>query len=73
MDLVDPTAGEIHQRREVVLGTECLGLEAYDSACGSGFLVRLCRSTTDNVSHGRVNAQPLGVIDIFITGQSAVY
>ena len=53
MDLVDPLSGNIHQRREVALGTERLGLEASDSAGGRGFLVRLCRPPTDNVPHGR--------------------
>ena len=35
-------------------------------------LPRSCRSPTNHVSHGGVDAQPLGVVDIFITGQSAV-
>ena len=50
MDLVDPLAREIHQRREVAFGTERFSLEASDSAGGSGFLVRLCRSATDNMA-----------------------
>ena len=32
----------------------------------------MCRSAANHVSHGGVDAQPLGVVDIFITGQSAV-
>ena len=32
MGLVDPLAGKIHQRREVALGTERLGLESADFA-----------------------------------------
>ena len=72
MDLVDPLAGEIHQRREVALGTERLGLEASDSAGGSGFLVRQRRSATDNVTHGRIDRQPLGIVHVFIACQSAV-
>ena len=32
MGLVDPLAGKVHQRREVALGTERLGLESADFA-----------------------------------------
>ena len=72
MDLVDPLARKVHQRRQVAALAEYLGLEASNSACGSGFLVRLCRPPTDNVPHGRVDRQSLGIVHIFVSCQSAV-
>jgi len=69
---VDPAAGELHQRREVALGAERLRLKAADLAARSGLLLRLTGPATDHVAHGRIDAQPLGIVDIFITGQSAV-
>ena len=55
MDLVDPLAGKVHQGHQVAVGAERLGLKASDSACGSGFLIRLCCPATDNVPHGRID------------------
>ena len=72
VDRVDPAAGEIHQRRQVALAAERLGLESADLATRRRLLLRLAGPSTNHVSHGGVDAQTLGVVDIFITGQAAV-
>ena len=72
MCLVDPLAGEIHQRREIALGAERLRLEPADFAARSRLLLRQYRTPSDHVAERRVHTQPLGIVDIFITCQSAV-
>ena len=72
MDLVDPLAGEIHQRREVALGTERPGLESGDFAGRGGLLLRQRSTPTDNVTHREVDGQSLRVVDVLVARQSAV-
>ena len=72
MCLVDPLAGEIHQRREIALGAERLRLEPADFTGRSGLLLRLAGSASHDVTHRGIDAQPLGIVDIFTTCQSAV-
>ena len=72
MDLVDPLAGELHQRREVAAGTERLGLEASHYAHGSGFacLAPLPARPPHGAWPGR--RQTFGIIHVFVSCQSAV-
>ena len=71
VDLVDPPAGKIDQRREVALSAEHLGLEPTDLA-GRSMLLRQRRSPADNVPHRGIDGQSLRVVHVFITGQPAV-
>ena len=70
MRLVDPLAGEVHQRAQVLAGAEGLGLEAADLAGRGGALVS--GPAAHHGSHGGIDAQALGVVDILVAGQSAV-
>ncbi len=68
--LVDPLAGEIDQMLEVLRGAEGLGLEACHLPGGGGRLI--LGRTTDHDPQGGIEAEALGIIDIFIAGQTAV-
>ncbi len=51
MDLVNPLAGELHQRRQVALGAECVGLESADLAGRGRMLLRLVGSAAYDMPH----------------------
>ena len=72
MDLVDPLAGKIHQRREVAAGVDNLRLKAANLTGGSSPFVRQRCSATNHMTHGRIDRQPLGIVHVFIACQSAV-
>ncbi|MDE0863018.1 MAG: hypothetical protein OSA98_04470, partial [Rubripirellula sp.] len=71
VDVVDPAAGEIHQRREIASAAERLGLESADLATRRRLFIRLTRPSANHVASRRVHTQPLGVVDIFVACQSA--
>jgi hypothetical protein len=67
---LDPSTGQVRERREVGLGRQPLGLKAAHLA-GRGR--RAIRSlAADDGPHRRVTGQPLGVIDVFVAGETAV-
>jgi hypothetical protein len=70
MGLVDPLARQIDQERQILVGAECVGLEAGHLTGGRGCGV-LGPATHDGPHHG-IEAKAIGVIDILVTGQSAV-
>ena len=69
MDLVDPLAQQIHQRCQVALGAENLGLEATRAARGRSFVVRLRCLATHDVTRGRINRQSLGITGDFAAAE----
>ena len=68
MNAVDPLAGEVGERREVVLRREPIRLEAAHLARRSR--ATLSRPTTDNPAHRRILAQALGVVHVIISGET---
>jgi hypothetical protein len=61
---VDPLAGEIGERREVLLGRQPSRLEAAHLARRrSAFRGRLA---ADDPAHGRIMAKTFGVVDILV-------
>jgi hypothetical protein len=67
MNLVDPLAGEIDERRQVLFRCEPSRLEAPHltrrrRASGDGL-------AADDPSHRRIMAEPLGVVDVLVSGQ----
>ncbi len=61
LDLVDPLAGEIHQRREIACGAERLRFKPAHFAGRSGLLLRLAGSASHDVTHRGIDAPPLGI------------
>jgi hypothetical protein len=68
--LVDPLPGEIHQMLEVLCAGECIRLEACHLTGGGCRLI--LGPTPDHDPHRGIEAKTLGIIDIFIAGQTAV-
>src|SRR4051794_19745851 len=64
-----PLPGEVDQVLEVLLGAEGLGLEACHLTGGSCRLI--LGPTTDHDPHRGIEAKTLGIIDIFLAGQTA--
>ena len=65
-DAVNPLAGYCGQGGEVVRVGEHLSLEATDLTGGRGVVVH--GPTANDVTQHRVDAQPLGVVGILVTG-----
>ena len=70
MRLVDPLPGEVHQTLEVLLGAENLRLEAGRLTGGGRRLV--LGPAAYHGSHRRIDTEAVGVVHIFIAGQTAV-
>ena len=70
---VDPATRQIHERCEILLRAENVRLETADLTGGSGVLVSQRCSATNHVTHRWVDSQSLGVVDILVACQSAVY
>jgi hypothetical protein len=64
MHPVDPSAGQIRQRRQVGVGRQPLGLEAPHLAVGSGGTIEPV--TANDRAHRGVAGEPLGVVDILV-------
>jgi hypothetical protein len=69
VDLVDPSAGESREGREVDVARQPLGLEAPHLAAGSRMAFQPL--ATDDGSHGWIAGEPLGVIDVLVAGEPA--
>ena len=67
MDAVDPLPGETAELGEILVTREPLGLEPPHLA-GRG-RVSHDDPATDDPAHRRIAAQPVGVIDVFISGE----
>ena len=64
---IDPLAGQIHQPFQVGLGREGLGLEAADLAGGGRRVVP--GPPAHDGSHGGIDAESLGVVEVLVPGQ----
>ena len=67
-----PLARESHQRIEVRICAEDFGLIPAHLTGRSRLLLRLAGSAANDVTHGWIDAQPFGVIQIFVACQAAV-
>ena len=67
---VDPRAGQVHERREVRLARQPLGLEAAHLA-GRGRR-SVDALAADDGAHHRIAGEPLGIVDVFVAGEPAV-
>src|SRR5271163_1765230 len=69
MNTVDPLAGEIGERRQVLFGRQPSRLEAAHLAC------RGCAATgclaANNPAHRGIMAKTFGVVDVLVTSQAA--
>ena len=65
---VNPAPRRIDQHREVLRPGQHLGLEPAHGTRGG--CARLHRTSADNLPHHRIAAQPVGVIDVLISGQA---
>ena len=67
MEPVDPLPVQVGQRRPVLGQGQCLGLER-SHLRGRG---RLCTDSpaTDNLAHDGIEGQPVGIVDILVSGQ----
>jgi hypothetical protein len=68
--LVDPLPGQIDQVLEVALAGECFRLEARHLTGGRRRMV--LGPAAHHGSHGRIEAEAFGVVDILVSGQAAV-
>jgi hypothetical protein len=68
--LVGPLPGAVHQELQVLFGAEGLGLEAGHLTGGSCRMV--LGAAADHGPQGGIEAEALGVVDIFVAGQPAV-
>jgi hypothetical protein len=68
MNAVDPLAGQMGERREVLFRTEPVHLETSHLAC-RGRASR-GRFPADDPLHRGIMAQPLGFVDILISGDA---
>ena len=71
MNTVDPLAGKLDKRREVLLHCQPARLE-------TPHLARRCRRdksrlATNNPAHRRIMAQALGVVHVFVSGEPTEY
>ena len=69
MDEIDPLAGQVSKRREVLGYREPLRLEAAHLARRSR--TTLSRFAADNPAHRRIVTQPLGVVHVLVTSEAA--
>ena len=67
MNAVDPVPGQIGERGKVVAGREPLSLEP-SHLTGRGRIV-LDGLAADDPAHRRITPQPVGVVDVFISGK----
>jgi hypothetical protein len=67
MNVVDPLPGESGKRGEVLVNREPLGLEPPHLA-GQG-RIALDGLAADDPAHRRITPQPVGVVDVFISGK----
>ena len=65
---VDPAAGEIGQRGEVLGPRQHRGLEP--THCARRRRAALHRPATDELAHHRITAQPVGVVDVLVAGEA---
>lgn len=68
MNTVDPSPGQIGERGEVLIIGEPLGLEP-------SHLAGRCRITLDSLAadhpaHRRITSQPVGVVDVLVSGKT---
>ena len=67
MNSVDPLAGKIGERRKVLFAREPSRLEAPHLACRRR--ASRGRLAADDPAHRRIMAQPLGVVDVLVSGK----
>jgi hypothetical protein len=67
MNTVDPLCGETGERGEVLAAGEPLGLEPPHVA-GPGHIA-LDGPATDDPAHRGITSQPVGIVDVFISGE----
>ena len=66
---VNPGAGQIHQRLQVGVARQPLGLEAPDLAAGGGQALQPL--ATNDRPHCGITGKPLGVVDVLVAGEPA--
>ena len=69
MHTLDPNAGKVGQRGKVLVADQVLRLEASHLAGGSG--LSLDRLASDNLAHGRITSQTVGVVHVFIAAKAS--
>ena len=67
MNAVDPLPGQIGERGEVLVTRQPLGLEPPHLA-GRG-RIALDRLAADDPAHRRITSQPVGVVDVLVSGK----
>ena len=67
MHPVDPGSGQVHERLQVGVGRQPLGLEAPDLAARSGRTIEPV--TANDRPHRGVAGEPLGIVDILVAGE----
>ncbi len=67
MNVVDPLPGEIGERGEVLVTRESLGLEPPHLAGRSR--ITLDGLAADKLTHCRITPQPVGVVDVLVSGK----
>ncbi len=65
---LNPSPAEISERDKVLLVRKPLRLEAPHLAGGGGLL--RCGVTTDNPAHRRITPEPVGIVDVFVSGKA---
>jgi hypothetical protein len=71
MNVVDPLPGETGECSKVLIIGEPLGLEPPHLA--SRGRIALHGFATDDPAHRRITSQPVGVVDVFISGKPTEY
>jgi hypothetical protein len=64
---IDPGAGQIHQRLQVGVARQPLGLEAPDLAAGGSRVIQPV--PTDDRAHDGIAGEPLGVVDALVASE----
>jgi hypothetical protein len=67
MNAIDPLPGETGERGEVLVTREPLGLEPPHLASRCG--IALDGLAADDPAHRGITPQPVGVVDVFISGE----
>lgn len=69
-DAVDSLAAQIGERGTIALGRETFGLEPAHLRCRGCLTVD--GAVADDLRHNGVTSQPLGIVDVFISGEAAI-